>query len=133
MNEFLLKAIVRLFAIVAKERVSELEKETIRNFILREVNEGEAEEYLGIFDEFSVQKRALVEDGMPEKPRADGEMDLETEEFVEDWANIIMICKHINTEPAPRAHQQGGHLPLAAPGQHDLLYMPDHQYQQQDG
>jgi ABC-type multidrug transport system ATPase subunit len=95
MNEFLLKAIVRLFAIVAKERVSDLEKENIKSFILREVNEGEVEEYLSIFDEFSKQIHIATEQ---ETPLEEGQMDGRTAEFIEDWANIILICKHINTE-----------------------------------
>ena len=96
MNEYLLKAITRLFAIVAKEHVSDNEREKIKEFIFRQVNSEEAEEYLKIFDEFSKTSEERLEEGFAE--REDSEMDRETEEFVEEWANIILICKRINKE-----------------------------------
>jgi len=98
MNEYLLRAIVRLFAIVAKEKVTDKERNNLKAFVYQNVNQDEAEEYLAIFDEFSIQKaKVATAEGDP-TPADNREMDIETEEFVEDWANIILICKRINTE-----------------------------------
>ncbi len=98
MNEYLLKAIVRLFAIVAKEHVSQHEWQAIRSFILRQVNEEEANEYMAIFEEFSTLKKTDQPDDQPLPSIGGQPMGLGMEEFVEDWANIILICKRINTE-----------------------------------
>src|SRR5690606_3738108 len=91
MNEQLLKAITRLFAIVAKERVTEEEKKKFIEFLSDHVNMDDIEDYLEIFDEFSHLERS---------PRAEEDLDAETldpstEEFIEDWANIVLICRHI--------------------------------------
>ncbi len=95
MNEYLLKAIIRLFAIVAKANLTEESRERIKFIIYRQASNEDAEEYLKIFDDFtSVQSRS------PSKPPVKrlGEMEEKTEEFVEEWANIILICKRINLE-----------------------------------
>ncbi len=95
MNEYLLKAIIRLFAIVAKDNVTDESREKIKFIINRQANSEDAEEYLKIFDDFTCNK--------VEKHESPGEsrqkdMDVETEEFVEEWANIMLICKRINLE-----------------------------------
>ena len=90
MNEQLLKAITRLFAIVAKERVTIDEKKKIEEFLFDHIDKSEISKYLEIFDEFSQKSSKEVLE-----PK---ELDPETEEFVEDWANIVLICKHINME-----------------------------------
>lgn len=95
MNEYLLKAIIRLFAIVAKDNVSDESREKIKFIINRQANSEDAEEYLKIFDDFTCSN---VE--AQKAPGADQQnnMDVETEEFVEEWANIMLICKRINLE-----------------------------------
>lgn len=93
MNEYLLKAIVRLFAIVIKDRVTEAARMRLKEFLLNQVNEDEVGEYFDIFNTFSQSDRL---DG---HINADDKfMSPSTQEYVEDWANIILICKHINTE-----------------------------------
>ena len=49
MNEYLLKAIIRLFAIVAKGNVTDESREKIKFIINRQANSEDAEEYLNIF------------------------------------------------------------------------------------
>jgi len=94
MNEQLLKAITRLFAIVAKERVTDAEKRKIEEFLLDHIDAEEIDDYLQIFDEYS-HTEALE----PAREQTSVEvMDRSTEEFVEEWANIVLICKHINME-----------------------------------
>ena len=95
MNEYLLKAIIRLFAIVAKGNVTDESREKIIFIINRQANREDAEEYLKIFEDFTSNKA--------EKRSSSGaslrkDMDAETEEFVEEWANIMLICKRINLE-----------------------------------
>ncbi len=93
MNEQLLKAITRLFAIVAKERVTEEEKHKLEEFLLDHIDAEEIEDYLQIFEEYSVSREFQENGGTPS-----GMMDPTTEDFVEEWANIVLICKHINME-----------------------------------
>ncbi|MCG8309098.1 MAG: ATP-binding cassette domain-containing protein [Cytophagales bacterium] len=95
MNEYLLKAIIRLLAIVAKGNVSEDCREKIKFIVYRQASSENAEEYLKIFDDFTrIEAAKANRSGLSEK----GEMDAETEEFVEEWANIMLICKRINLE-----------------------------------
>ena len=93
MNEYLLKAVIRLFAIVVKDRVTEENTGKLKNFLLNQVNEEEMDEYLEIFNTFSrsdqLQRHVNLKDDF---------MRPETQLYVEDWANVILICKHINTE-----------------------------------
>lgn len=92
MNEYLLKAIIRLLAIVAKENVSEECREKIKFIVYRQADREHAKEYLKIFDDFTAVKKH------GQDQNANTEMDVETEEFVEEWANIMLICKRINLE-----------------------------------
>lgn len=111
MNEYLLKAITRLFAIVVKEQVGESERQKIGLFLRNQVTQEQVAEYLEIFDEFSQKKNLIPSgpEGAPQPgPGAGGEwMDNATEEFVEDWANIMLVCKRINKE---LTHYQKGVL-----------------------
>lgn len=95
MNEYLLKAIIRLFAIVAKDNVTDESREKIKFIINRQANSEDAEEYLKIFDDFTDEKVEKIE---PPRESQRKDMDVETEEFVEEWANIMLICKRINLE-----------------------------------
>jgi ABC transport system ATP-binding/permease protein len=50
MSELILKALLRLFAIVAKEdQVTRQEREQIRNFLKEHLNESKVEDYLLLF------------------------------------------------------------------------------------
>jgi ABC-type multidrug transport system ATPase subunit len=91
MNEYLLKAIIRLFAIVAKGNVTEESRDNVKFMVYRQASGVDAEEYLKIFDDFTSQKNV-------ERRSPGSDMDAETEEFVEEWANIMLICKRINQE-----------------------------------
>ena len=55
MSELILKALLRLFAIVAKEdQVTRQEREQIRNFLKEHLNESKVEDYLLFFDQFVI-------------------------------------------------------------------------------
>jgi ABC transport system ATP-binding/permease protein len=55
MSELILKALLRLFAIVAKEdQVTRQEREQIRNFLKEHLNESKVEDYLLLFDQFVI-------------------------------------------------------------------------------
>ncbi|MCK5701300.1 MAG: ATP-binding cassette domain-containing protein, partial [Cyclobacteriaceae bacterium] len=95
MNEYLLKAIIRLFAIVTKGNVTDESYEKIKFIINRQASSEDAEEYLKIFDDFT---NDVVQKHSSPTPDSQGGMTAETEEFVEDWANILLICKRINLE-----------------------------------
>jgi ABC-type multidrug transport system ATPase subunit len=89
MSEELLKAIVQLFAIVAKERITDDERANIRDFLSLHLNQEGTRYYLNLFDEFVKANRKT----------AAGEsvtMDDETAQFVDDWAHIMQISKKVN-------------------------------------
>lgn len=55
MSELILKALLRLFAVVAKEdQVTRQEREQIRNFLKEHLNETKVEDYLLLFDQFVI-------------------------------------------------------------------------------
>ena len=88
MNEELLKVIVQLFAIVAKERITEDEKGNLRDFLAIHISHDSIPYYLGIFDEhIENTKTAQLELS---------DADDDTLEYVDDWANIMQMCKKIN-------------------------------------
>lgn len=91
MNEYLLKAIIRLLAIVAKGNVTEESRENIKFMVYRQASGHDAGEFLKIFDDFTCKQDE-------ERPDGNRGMDADTEEFVEEWANIMLICKRINHE-----------------------------------
>jgi len=91
MNEYLLKAVIRLFAIVAKGNVTDQSRENVQFIVNRQASGQDAEEYMKIFEEFTRQQEEKA-------PRPNSNIDFETEEFVEEWANIMLICKRINHE-----------------------------------
>ncbi len=93
MNEYLLKAIIRLFAIVAKGSVNDECRERIKFIVSRQASRELAAEYLKIFDDFT-REEAKPSSKIPQYAN----IDMETEEFVEEWANIMLICKRINLE-----------------------------------
>ncbi len=95
MNEYLVKAIIRLFAIVVKGNVTEESWERVKFIVHRQANAEDAQEYLKIFDEFT---RSDGENQITAHSRGSKEMDASLEEFVEEWANIMLICRRINLE-----------------------------------
>ncbi len=95
MNEYLLKAIIRLFAIVAKGSVNDECRERIKFIVSRQANRERVAEYLKIFDDFT-NEEVVAKPPPSDSHRA--EMNPKTEEFVEEWASIMLICKRINLE-----------------------------------
>ena len=60
MSEELLKAIVQLFAIVAKERITEDERANIKEFLSIHLNQESTRYYLSLFDDFCKQNKRYV-------------------------------------------------------------------------
>jgi ABC transport system ATP-binding/permease protein len=70
MSEEILKALMQLFAIIAKQDVglSENEREFVQNFLKQQLNESSVKEYLALFDSFSGNKpKKGNDDGAIEK------------------------------------------------------------------
>lgn len=89
MSEELLKAILQLFAIVTRERITEDERTDIKEFLALHLNRDAIKYYLNLFDEFANSyKQAESEEG--------GSIDVETRQFVDDWAKIMQITKKVN-------------------------------------
>lgn len=86
MNEELLKLIVQLFAIVAKERITEDERSNLREFLLLHVSHDAIPHFIDVFDT-QIQKSGTYEVT---------DTDSETAEYINDWSNILDICKVIN-------------------------------------
>jgi ABC transport system ATP-binding/permease protein len=88
MSEELLKAIVQLFAIVAKERITEDERSNIKEFLSLHLNQEATRYYLTLFDDFCKANKRLIEPALG--------VDEATLEFVDDWSQIIQIAKKVN-------------------------------------
>ncbi|RLD20906.1 MAG: ABC transporter ATP-binding protein [Bacteroidetes bacterium] len=88
MNEELLRAIVKLFAIVAKERITDDERSNVRDFLAIHLSHDSVPIYMAIFDRH-------IETANAEAVDIDHDDD-ETIEYVDDWANIMQLCKLIN-------------------------------------
>jgi Tellurite resistance protein TerB. len=89
MSEELLKAIVQLFAIVAKERITEDERTNIKEFLSLHLNQELTRYYLSLFDDFCKANKRIA-------TQADSAFDIDTQEFVDDWAQIMQIVKKVN-------------------------------------
>ncbi len=89
MSEELLKAIIQLFAIVAKERITEDERTNIKEFLSLHLNQEATRYYLNLFDEFIKSSRKVAAADI-------GNVDEETLQFVDDWARIMQISKKVN-------------------------------------
>ena len=89
MSEELLKAIIQLFAIVARERITEAERTNVKEFLSLHLNRDATAYYLKLFDEF-VQSHSI------EKQQDLSSLDVETQQFVDDWAKIMQIVKQVN-------------------------------------
>ena len=89
MSEELLKAIIQLFAIVAKERITDDERANIKEFLSLHLNQETIRYYLNLFDEFVKANRKVGVGDL-------GNVDEETLQFVDDWAKIMQISKKVN-------------------------------------
>jgi len=90
MSEELLKAIVQLFAIVAKERITDDERANIKDFLSLHLNQEGTRYYLNLFDEFVKTNRKTGSGDL-------ANVDDETAQFVDDWAHIMQISKKVNS------------------------------------
>lgn len=88
MSEELLKAIVQLFAIVAKERITDEERANIKDFLSLHLNQEGTRYYLSLFDDFCKTNKRTLETTL--------NVDAETMEFVDDWSQIMQISKKVN-------------------------------------
>ncbi len=89
MSEELLKAIIQLFAIVAKERITDDERTNIKDFLSLHLNQEGTRYYLNLFDEFVKANRKAAGAEL-------SNLDDETAQFVDDWAHIMQISKKVN-------------------------------------
>ncbi|MFN3840984.1 MAG: TerB family tellurite resistance protein, partial [Cyclobacteriaceae bacterium] len=89
MSEELLKAIIQLFAIVARERITEDERNNIKEFLSLHLNRDSTKYYLNLFDDFC--KNYKIESAQDLST-----LDPETIQFVDDWSRIMQISKQVN-------------------------------------
>ena len=89
MSEELLKAIIQLFAIVAKERITEDERANIKEFLALHLNQEALRYYLNLFDDFCKVNKRVASPAL-------ANVDEETLQFVDDWAQIMTISKKVN-------------------------------------
>lgn len=90
MSEELLKAIIQLFAIVARERITDDERNNVKEFLGQHLNRDGIKFYLDLFDNLSASYQPAV---VPEVSTADQD----TQQFVDDWAQIMQIVKQVNS------------------------------------
>ena len=88
MNEELLKAIVKLFAIVAKERITDAERSNVSDFLAIHLSHETVPLFMDLFNQH-------IESANPDPINIDHD-DSATIEYVDDWANIMKLCKLIN-------------------------------------
>src|SRR6185369_14834824 len=88
MSEELLKAIIQFFAIVAKERITDEERTIIKEFLGLHLNQDGVRYYLSLFDDFCKVNKP-TEHNL-------SNVDEATQEFVDDWAQIIQIARKVN-------------------------------------
>ena len=88
MSEELLKAIIQLFAIVAKERITEDERSNIKDFLGLHLNQELTRYYLNLFDDFCKTANRSAQDNTS--------LDEDTLIFVDDWSQIMQIAKKVN-------------------------------------
>jgi ABC transport system ATP-binding/permease protein len=89
MSEELLKAIIQLFAIVARERITEEERTNVKEFLSVHLNREATAFYLKLFDELSHSHKI-------ESATDLSSLDVDTQQFVDDWAKIMHIVKQVN-------------------------------------
>jgi ABC-type multidrug transport system ATPase subunit len=89
MSEELLKAIIQLFAIVARERITEEERTNVKEFLSLHLNREATAFYLKLFDELSHSHKITSAQDL-------SSLDVDTQQFVDDWAKIMHIVKQVN-------------------------------------
>ncbi len=89
MSEELLKAVIQFFGIVAKERITDDERAIIKEFLSIHLNQDGTRYYLSLFDEFCKTNNRTSGAQLTN-------IDVETQEFVDDWAQIMQISKKVN-------------------------------------
>jgi ABC transport system ATP-binding/permease protein len=89
MSEEILKALMQLFAIIAKqdEGVELSEREYVKNFLTTQLNDEAVQEYLSLFDSFAGTDKSGEENGEETKVKLTS---------VKDSVRILGICKKIN-------------------------------------
>ncbi len=92
MSEELLKAIIQLFAIVARERITDDERANIKDFLGLHLNQEATRYYLNLFDEFCKASNLTEET----ETLVQLDTDSDTQQFVDDWAKIMGIVKQVN-------------------------------------
>ena len=92
MSEEILKALMQLFAIIAKqdEGVESTQVEYVKNFLLQQLNDENVKEYYTLFSEYS----GLVES--ENEPENDEEKNTRKLTSVRDSVRILGLCKKIN-------------------------------------
>ena len=98
MSEKLLQAIVQLFAVLAKERITEDERTNIKEFLLLHLNQEATAHYMHLFDSYCDEKIRAKAGDLGDTPTDD-----ETLEFVGEWVLINEITVQINNA---LTHQQ---------------------------
>jgi len=89
MSEELLKAIIQLFAIVARERITEEERTNVNEFLSLHLNRDATAYYLKLFEQLSRSHKI-------DSPQDLSSLDEDTKQFVDDWAKIMQIVKQVN-------------------------------------
>jgi ABC-type multidrug transport system ATPase subunit len=89
MSEELLKAIIQLFAIVARERITDEERSNVKEFLSLHLNREATAYYLKLFDEFTRSHKITSTQDL-------STLDVDTQQFVDDWAKIMQIVKQVN-------------------------------------
>jgi ABC transport system ATP-binding/permease protein len=89
MSEELLKAIIQLFAIVAREHITDEERANVKEFLSLHLNRESTAYYLKIFDELTRSQKITSTQDL-------SSLDVDTQQFVDDWAKIMQIVKQVN-------------------------------------
>lgn len=90
MSEELLKAVVQLFAIVARERITDDERNKVKEFLGQHLNREAVKYHLDLFDNYCAKHE------LRSVPSEIGQLDEATQQFVGDWAKIMDIAKKVN-------------------------------------
>jgi len=88
MSEELLKAVIQLFAIVAREQITDDERNNIKEFLGQHLNRDAVKFYLDLFDDFCATYKIDNQEL--------SSLDQDTQQFVDDWSRIMKIVKQVN-------------------------------------
>jgi ABC-type multidrug transport system ATPase subunit/uncharacterized tellurite resistance protein B-like protein len=95
MSEKLLKAILHLFAIVAKEDgVHQAEKASIREFLSENLTEDDVIRYMDLLDYYINE----TQEELQILPRLEPGIDYDTVDFLDDWSKVMQNSAQINQE-----------------------------------